>query len=183
MVRKLHIGGTIAAPGWEILNALPGPYVDHLGNAADLSRFSDCSFDDIYASHVLEHFDYKDDLSSTLREWNRVLKPFGQLYVSVPDIDVLAKLLLAKDRLTTAERFHVMRMIFGGHIDAHDYHYVGLNEEFLQKYLRDAGFSAIRKVEKFDIFQDTSCMTYKDELISLNLLAKKLVDVVDLKKA
>jgi len=176
MERKLHIGGKVAAPGWEILDALPGPHVDHLGNANDLSRFSDCSFNDIYASHILEHFDYKDELISTLREWNRVLKPLGRLYISVPDIDVLAKLLLAKDRLTIDERFFVMRMIFGGHTDDHDYHFVGLNEEFLQGYLRAAGFSAIRKVETFDIFQDTSSMTFKDELISLNLVARKLVD-------
>lgn len=70
-----------------------------------------------------------------------------------------------------------MRMIFGGHIDAHDYHYVGLNEELLQEYLSAAGFGNIRKVKIFDIFQDTSSMTFKDELISLNLIAKKLVDV------
>jgi predicted SAM-dependent methyltransferase len=178
MVRKLHIGGNVAAPGWEIMNALPGPYVDHLGNANDLSRFSACSFNDIYASHVLEHFDYKGELLATLREWNRVLKPFGRLYVSVPDIDVLAKLLLAKDRLTTDERFHVMRMIFGGHVDAHDYHFVGLNEEFLQGYLEAASFGSIRKVENFDIFQDTSRMTFKDESISLNVVAKKVGDVV-----
>ena len=173
MVRKLHIGGEIAAPGWEIMNTLPGPYVDHLGNANDLSRFSDCSFNDIYASHVLEHFDYKYELLSTLREWNRVLKPFGRLYVSVPDIVILARLLLAKDRLDANERFFVMGMMFGGHIDAHDYHFAGLNEEFLQEYLRVAGFKSIRKVERFDIFQDDSSLTFKDELISINLVAKK----------
>lgn len=173
MIRKLHIGGKIVAPGWEIMDALPGPYVDHLGNANDLSRFPDNTFNDIYASHVLEHFDYNDELLSTLMEWNRVLKPSGRLYVSVPDIDVLARLLLAKDRLNIEERFFVMRMIFGGHIDAHDYHFVGLNEDFLREFLVAAGFDAISKVDRFDMFHDTSCMTFKDELISLNLVAQK----------
>jgi predicted SAM-dependent methyltransferase len=173
MVRKLHIGGEAAVAGWEILNVVPGPSVDHIGNANDLSQFMDGSFTTIYASHVLEHFDYKDELLLTLKEWNRVLKPFGWLYVSVPDIDVLAKLLLAKDRLTFHERFHVMRMIFGGHMDAHDYHAVGLNEELLEYYLKSAGFGAIIKVDKFDIFQDTSCMMFSDECISLNLVARK----------
>jgi predicted SAM-dependent methyltransferase len=174
--RKLHIGGTVAASGWEIINVVQDSYVDHLGNANDLTRFPDNSFDVIYASHVLEHFDYNGELLSTLREWHRVLKTLGRLYVSVPDVDVLARLLLAKDRLATNERFFVMRMIFGGHVDANDYHFVGLNEDFLKDFLSAAGFSAIKKVDKFDIFQDTSSMTFKDELISLNLIAKKLLD-------
>ena len=171
--RKLHIGGTIAAPDWEILNALPGPHVDHLGNTNDLSRFPSCTFSEIYASHVLEHLDYQGELQSTLREWNRVLKPFGRLYVSVPDLDVLAGLLLEKDRLNTDEQFQVMRMMFGGHINAYDYHVVGLNECFLQRLLEDAGFEAIKKVDKLDIFQDTSNLVFKDRLISLNVTAKK----------
>lgn len=173
MARRLHIGGKIVAPEWEILEVLPGPHVDHLGNAKDLSRFDDCSFNDIYASHVLEHFDYKEELLLTLKEWKRVLKPFGRLYVSVPDIDVLAGLLLAKDQLTEAERFHVMRMMFGGHVDDYDYHVVGLNEAFLQRYLKAAGFDRISKVDEFGIFPDTSSMRFKGELISLNLIAKK----------
>lgn len=174
MARRLHIGGTVAAPGWEILNVLPGPHVDHLGNANDLSRFPDCSFNDIYASHIVEHFDYKDEMLPALREWNRVLKPFGRLYISVPDLDVLAKLLLTKDPMTIYERFFVMRIMFGGHVDAHDYHFAGLNEEFLRGYLEEAGFGAIRKVEEFGIFQDSSSKRFKGELISLNLVAKKL---------
>jgi predicted SAM-dependent methyltransferase len=171
--RKLHIGGRVAAPGWEILNALPGPYVDHLGNANDLSRFPNCTFSEIYASHVLEHLDYQGELQATLKEWHRVLKPFGRLNVSVPDLDVLAKLMLAKDLLTVDERFHVMRMMFGGHVDAFDYHVVGLNESFLQRFLEEAGFDAIKKVDAFGIFEDTSNLVFKGESISLNVTAKK----------
>jgi predicted SAM-dependent methyltransferase len=62
MLRKLHIGGQTPAPGWEIMDILPGPHVDHLGNAGDLSRFPDNSLDEIYASHTLEHFDYRFEL-------------------------------------------------------------------------------------------------------------------------
>jgi predicted SAM-dependent methyltransferase len=174
MARRLHIGGEVAAPGWEILNVLPAPHVDHLGNANDLSRFPDGSFNDIYASHIVEHFDYKDEMLPALREWNRVMKPFGRLYISVPDLDVLAKLLLTKEQMTINERFHVMRMMFGGHVNTYDYHFAGLNEEFLRGYLEEAGFGAIKKVEEFGIFQDTSSMRFKGELISLNLVAKKM---------
>jgi predicted SAM-dependent methyltransferase len=173
ITRKLHIGGKIPTPGWEILNIIPDSHVDHIGNANDLSQFSDCTFNTIYASHVLEHFDYKQELLSTLKEWNRVLKPFGWLYISVPDLDVLAKLLLDKKRLDIAERFHVIRMIFGGHTDAHDYHLTGFTEELLEYYLLKAGFNATIKVNKFDIFEDASGLSFKDELISLNMVSRK----------
>ena len=68
MSRKLHIGGTVKKKGWEILNAVPGDHVDHLGNAKDLSRFTENTFGEVYASHVLEHFDYKEELSKSLTE-------------------------------------------------------------------------------------------------------------------
>src|SRR3989344_5559810 len=136
MPRKLHIGGTIRSEGWEVLNANPAPYVDHVCNATDLSRFPDNTFTEIYASHVVEHFDFAGELHATLKEWRRVLKPGGKVYISVPDLDILAKLFLAKDWLSLEERVFVMRMIFGGHVNRHDYHVVGLNEDFLAAFLR-----------------------------------------------
>ena len=138
MARKLHIGGRIAAAGWEIMDANPAPNVDHAGNARDLSRFGDATFEAIYASHVVEHFDYAGELQHTLAEWKRTLEPGGRVYISVPDLDVLARMILDKQRLSEEERFLVMRMMFGGHIDQYDYHVVGLNEEFLRRFLRDA---------------------------------------------
>ncbi len=134
MTRKLHIGGRQAADGWEILNAIPGPEVDHVCNANDLSQFPDNTFAEIYASHIVEHLDYKDELVVALRDWNRVLEPGGKVFISVPDMDVLAKLFLLKDQLDVNDRFHIMRMMFGGHTDQYDYHVVGLNlisESFL----------------------------------------------------
>jgi len=73
VARKLHIGGKIRAEGWEVLNALDGPAVDHIGNAKDLHMFDDATFEQLYASHVLEHFDYLNEVSQVLVEWRRVL--------------------------------------------------------------------------------------------------------------
>ena len=59
MSRKLHIGGQVKAAGWEILDANPGPIVDHVANACDLNVFPDHTFERIYASHneeLLAHF-------------------------------------------------------------------------------------------------------------------------------
>ena len=67
MARRLHLGGTVRTDGWEVFNAIPGDHVDHKGNANDLSRFTNGTFDELYGSHIVEHFDYKDELLATLR--------------------------------------------------------------------------------------------------------------------
>ena len=173
IVRRLHIGGVVRADGWEILNALESDQVDHVGNANNLSRFADATFAEIYASHVVEHFDYKDELHTTLVEWRRVLAPGGRACISVPDLDILATLILAREQLTLDERFHVMRMLFGGHVDQYDYHQVGLNADFLSAILAEAGFVNIRRVSDFGLFQDTSGLRFKGVPISLNLIAER----------
>ena len=176
--RRLHIGGKQKREGWEILDVNAGPLVDHQGNAIDLSQFADCTFAEVYASHVLEHFDYKDALVAALREWHRVLAPGGVLRLSVPDIDVLAHLLLQRHKLDVNQRFQVMRMIFGGHVDAHDYHLVGLNQEFLAGFLSAAGFDTVQRVPRHGLFTDTSDMVVAGTPISLNLNEFKPVAVL-----
>jgi 2-C-methyl-D-erythritol 2,4-cyclodiphosphate synthase len=173
MTRKLHIGGKIQSAGWEILNANPAPYVDHVCNANNLPQFADNTFTEIYASHIVEHLDYNGELQKSLKEWNRILIPGGKIYISVPDLDILAQLMLEKDKLTINERFQVMRMIFGGHIDKYDYHVVGLNQEFLASFLSQTGYVNLKRVGEFGLFNDISSMIFKGVLISLNMTAEK----------
>ncbi len=172
-MRKLHIGGWAAHPEWEIFDAVPGPAVDHAGDARDLSRFADGTFDALYASHVLEHFDYAGELERVLREWRRVLAPGGTLYVSVPDLDVLCGLFVQKDRLPAQDRFQIMRMIFGGHTTPFDHHQVGFNTEFLAYFLERAGFVELRRTSDFGLFADTSRLAVAGVPISLNVIARK----------
>jgi len=173
MSRRLHIGGVAAAPGWEVLNANAAPCVDHVGNANDLSRFADGTFSDLYASHVLEHFDHAGEVQAVLVEWLRVLAPGGRLHVSVPDLDVLADLFLLKDRLSIDERFKVMVMMFGAHADRYDYHQVGLNEEILALLLTGAGFIGVERVADLGFFEDTSRAKFHGMPISLNMRATR----------
>lgn len=180
--RKLHIGGTKPHPEWEIFNALHFPYVDHMGNAKDLSRFADNTFDELYASHVLEHFDYQKELISVLREWYRVIKPGGKIYISVPDLDKLASLFLKKETISLQDRFLVMRMILGGHMDEYDYHKVAFNGEILSVFLHQAGFCKLRVVDNFYIFDDSSSRIFNGIPISLNVIAEKDRSFIDFKK-
>jgi predicted SAM-dependent methyltransferase len=169
---KLHIGGKEKREGWMILDALPGPIVDHVGNCNDLSFLADESCSEIYASHVIEHLGYNGEIQQTLKGFHRVLKPGGRLRVSVPDLEILCRLFLHQ-ALDGAGRFHVMRMMFGGRTTDYDIHYVGLNFEFLGEFIHDTGFHHIRRVPEFGVFKDASSLRFANVAISLNVEAWK----------
>lgn len=169
---KLHIGGRERREGWTVLDISPGPAVDHVGSCTDLSFLADGSCAEVYASHVLEHLSYRDELLRALREINRVLQPGGRLRAAVPDLEILCKLFLSP-ALDGPSRFHVMRMMYGGAADEHDYHRVGLSFEFLGGFLHTAGFRNIIRVESFDLFADTSALRFNGVAISLNVEAQK----------
>jgi predicted SAM-dependent methyltransferase len=168
----LNIGGSAKKDGWKVLNIQPGAHVDHAGDVRDLTRFADQSWDAVYASHTLEHLGYQKQLPAVLNEINRILRPGGKLFVSVPDLDTLCRLFVHEDA-SAKDRFHLMRMMFGGQLDEHDFHFVGLNQEILAEYLFGAGFQDIFRVPEFNIFDDTSSLAFAGVLISLNLVASK----------
>jgi len=172
-VRRLNVGGTEPREGWEILNIQPGKGVDHVGDARDLSAFPEGTFDEVYASHVLEHLDYQDDVLKALTEWRRVLKAGGRLLVGVPDMDAMARLLIAKDRVSPDDQFLVMRMLFGAHGDPYDYHQTGFNQDILVGFLTEAGYVRLRRVRTFGLFQDASNLAFKGVPVSLNVIAEK----------
>ncbi len=169
---RLHIGGHEKKEGWKILNIQPGANVDFVGNCSDLGQFADGSVAEIYASHVLEHVGYQSAVARTLAGFHRVLKPGGKAMIGVPDFELLCRLFL-DPRATPNERFEVMRMIFGGQMDEHDFHCVGLSYEFLSHYLLRAGFSRIERVEDFGLFRDSSVFEYLGRKTSLNVVAHK----------
>ncbi|TNC80917.1 MAG: methyltransferase type 11 [Oleiphilus sp.] len=173
MERRLHIGGKQVKEGWELLNAMELEGVDHLMNANDLSAFDEGTFDEIYASHVVEHFDFAGELLPTMEEWHRVLKPGGRVYISVPDLDILCAMMVDKKQLDPNARWKIMTMMFGGHVDEYDYHKVGLNLEFLGGILHEIGYTDIKRVKSFGLFDDTSDMKFAGVPISLNVTAVK----------
>ncbi|MBM4221907.1 MAG: methyltransferase domain-containing protein [Gammaproteobacteria bacterium] len=171
-VRRLHIGGHELREGWEIFDALPRAGVNHRGDASDLSRFPDGTFAELYASHVLEHFDFREAVPRVLKEWHRVLQPGGRLYISVPDMERLCHLYL-KPEISAEERLKIMWMMFGSHADAYDYHHAGFNADYLGSALSEAGFGNIQRVLDFGLFKDASTMSFLEVPISVNLTATR----------
>lgn len=168
---RLHIGGKEARDGWKILDAEQRDEVDFVGDIANLDAFGDECCEEIYCSHVLEHVS-QAQIVGALGGLHRILAPGGRLYLSVPDLETLAWLFL-NPRYDKADRFQVMRRMFGSQRDEHDFHKIGLYFDLLATYLRDVGFSNISHVEKFDLFDDNSGRTMDGHLISLNLVAVK----------
>ncbi|KGF72860.1 methyltransferase type 11 [Neosynechococcus sphagnicola sy1] len=171
---RLHIGGWEVHPNWKILDVEARPEVDFVCDASCLSQFADQSVDAIYSSHTLEHFYYgiNNELAQTLKEWYRVLKVGGELYVSVPDLHSLCWLFL-EPTATAQHRFDIMRIIYGGQLNPYDIHKVGFDIDILTYYLKNAGFREYMRVSEFDLFNDASTLKIKDKLISLNVIALK----------
>ncbi len=171
--RRLHIGGSISKAGWEIYNIVPSESVDHVGDARDLSRFADETFDELYASHVLEHFNYVGEVGGALTEWKRVLVPGGKIYISVPNIETIITIWSDSKALSFDDKFKLMRVIYGGQMDAYDYHKTGFFPELLSRYLLHVGFENITRVDGFDTFKDSSTIRCDGVNISLNICAEK----------
>ena len=170
---RLNIGGTTPLDGWKILNIQPGEGVDYIGSCTDLGQFKNASVNEVYASHIFEHLSYVNELLDTLKEVQRILKTGGILRCSVPDFEILCKMFLHPS-LSGEQRFFIMNMIFGGQQDPHDFHKVGLSWELMSSYLQQAGFSSIRRVSEFGIFEnDCSSIKIGGQLISLNIEAIK----------
>jgi predicted SAM-dependent methyltransferase len=168
---KLHIGGKERKDGWKILNVQAGSCVDFVGDIRDLSEFGDESIETLYASHVLEHV-AQAEVVPVLGGVYRTLKHGGKFLVSVPDLDVLCHLYISP-WASPQVKWHAMRMMFGGQDDAHDFHFIGLNEYFLRSFLAEAGFAHVQRVESLGIFADTSEFRPYGFPISLNLIATK----------
>lgn len=168
---RLHVGGEESKEGWKVLNLEERDGVDFVGDVRDLSAFDDESCCDIYASHVLEYLSQAEVLP-VLNEFHRLLHPGGKLYISVPDMDALAQMFVSP-ALDPAQKFGIMRMMFGSQTKSYDFHRIGYCFDFMADYLKDVGFTGLERVESFGIFKDKSDMAYQGHLISLNLIAVK----------
>lgn len=168
---KLHLGGELVRPGWTIVNAQPAPGVDIVGTVTDLSACADGAADAVYASHVYEHLSNRE-IGLALREAWRVLMPGGTIMIAVPDLEVLAKM-LTHPALNIQDRWHVQRMIYGGQIDAYDFHKSGFTFDLLSAVLAEAGFVGVERVADFGLFPDTSRALFAGVPISLNVRAIK----------
>lgn len=90
MKNKIAVGcGTrFYGEDWYHLDITSHPNVDLIGYAHNIP-LPDESVDLVYASHVLEYYDWDEAENIVLPEWKRILKPGGKLRIAVPDFEEL----------------------------------------------------------------------------------------------
>lgn len=121
-ILKLNIGC-----GRDKKNKFPAPWIntDIDGDCADIicdvkKLPNDWSgrFDEVRASHILEHF-FLDEFDSILSEWIRVLKTGGILRIIVPDLDLISEALISgvdskkRQSISINETTPILAQIYG----------------------------------------------------------------------
>ena len=142
---RLNIGaGDSQIPGFT-------PIDRKTGQEAYPLKYADNSVAEIRASHVLEHFSFRDAVTA-LEDWVRVLEPGGRIRIAVPDVDKCLNS-NSEDRL-----FHLM----GGQTDENDYHRSAYDRSRLNATLEHVGLENIEEWQTDG--RDTSMLP-----VSLNL--------------
>jgi GT2 family glycosyltransferase/glycosyltransferase involved in cell wall biosynthesis/predicted SAM-dependent methyltransferase/ADP-heptose:LPS heptosyltransferase len=101
--------------------------------------------DGIIASDILQQIPLQE-ISATLREWARVLKPHGECVLRVPSFKGQAQTYLRGE--WSAEQ--ASQTIFGEQKNPHDVNRIVFDETFLRKHLVQAGFDVSRIEEQLD---------------------------------
>lgn len=170
-LRKLEIGaGTHRIQGFETLDIIGGRHVDYVWDAAKHLPFEDCSFDVIYASHVLEHVAWYQT-ETVLSEWVRILKLGGRLEIWVPNALKICKALL--DYELTGEnyisrdgwyRYNPNRdpykwasgriYTYGdgtGSPNSHNWHRALFTPQYLKRLLEQVGLRDVREMDQSEV--------------------------------
>ncbi len=146
---KLEIGsGKKPRKGYLTCDIRDLPNVDYVCSA-DKLPFENNKIDKIYSRHVVEHFAFKEFLN-VLKEWNRVLKVGGEIYIICPNLLWHLKQILegSHQSFYTKEsgknaRYWGFGSLFGWQQDEYDIHKFGYYFELLKDILQDFGFDEV----------------------------------------
>ncbi len=158
---KLNVGaGDFHLEGYTSIDIRPEVNPDICGNVLDL-HFEEGMIEEIYASHVLEHND-KNEIELILRKFYKWLKPQGKLFVVVPNLTIICKMIAEGD-----EDEILWAWLYGCHnlSEAHG-HKWGFTENLLRKELEKAGFKVIGY---FESKGGDANFRRNGQLLSLNL--------------
>jgi predicted SAM-dependent methyltransferase len=165
-VVRVHFGcGTIADPRFINVDARIFSHVHYVTRSPLMPALPASSADMIYACHVFEHISHRTQ-ASVLSRWHEILKPGGQLLLSVPDFDKVVGVYSRGER-----GFNWMQhVLMGGQHYSGEFHFALFNQARLGGLLLQAGFSNVREWHPRDEDNWPRDWSWDDEL-SLNLRA------------
>lgn len=133
---KLNIGGgKKTINGYKTIDRANGQEAFPLPN-------KDNSVDEIYASHVLEHFPH-GQLLPVLQDWVRTLKPGGRVRLAVPNLRWIAQQQLTLDKYD-GKAGMLAAFLMGGQTDANDFHHSTFTPEQMTALMETAGLESVR---------------------------------------
>lgn len=177
----IHLGGGDLRID-SFINIDANPYCDtDVISGINKLKLNEKSVKYIYNSHILEHIP-RAKVYQVITEWYRVLENKGNLYICVPDIEVLFQIYL--DNLNDYDQSEKKTLVdlscgivYGGQINKYDFHYMGYSMKTLQKILEEIGFKNIMRFEAsalpFQKPNDASEAKVDNKNISLNIIATK----------
>ena len=139
--------GSGAKSHWDFVN-IDGNIFRHPDMWLDLKNgipFASETVDGIYASHVLEHFYYKE-VMKIFRESYRVLRPGGALRMIVPSMEGAIAAYLDGNRSWFSEfptKFESLGGRFANFLFCDGQHRLAFDFSFAEEVMRAAGFSSI----------------------------------------
>lgn len=178
---KLHIGcGEKYLTGFKHMDVIKREHIDYIGDAGCLSFLENGCVDEIYACHVLEHFN-RNEIGDVLTEWNRVLCTGGYLRMAVPNFKAISAEYEKNGDLNA-----VLGLLYGGQNYEYNFHFQVYDFVRIRDLLEKAG-TGFTDIHEYDwrIFLPTDYDDYSraylphmdfenGRLMSLNILATKV---------
>lgn len=138
---KLNLGcGKDKKIGYVNIDIQEGLEPDVIDNVQYLKKIDDGTVDEIYASHILEHFPHWQT-RAILGTWRDKLKDGGKLVIRVPDIEIICKNILTAG--TTNQIYNGIKDIYGGQDHSFNYHCMGFTYNLLFYILKACNFKEI----------------------------------------
>lgn len=119
--------------------------LDDIDIVCDARKFSEDlygSFDEVYAYHVLEHFN-RLEIKEVLAEWIKLLCPGGKIELIVPDVREICRQFV--EGFIDIEFFDYL--MFGGNDYEYNVHKYGFDATHLGKMLNSLGMEIVSSVE------------------------------------
>lgn len=134
---KINLGcGNDIKPGYINVDKYNNTgIVDHQWDLSDL-KVEDESIDEIYTSHVFEHIEI-NDVYPVLEEWERALRPGGELIMRLPNLETEVKIWL---ETPDDKKWFEVHRIFGAQSHVGNTHFSGHNPESLKSLIERFNF-------------------------------------------
>lgn len=141
--RKLEIGSrSKPRPGYIHHDIRPLEHIEIVCDAKKFPKELYETFDEVYASHILEHFN-RFEVKGVLMEWTKLIRPGGVIDIVVPDVREIARQLT--ENFIDLEFFNYL--MFGGNDYQYNVHKYGFDVVSLGTMLEAQGFEVLSAVE------------------------------------